>query len=343
MYKYLPKRCSIKILGALILLSICGIYAFNYAHLVYAQENQTTTTDDEQDINQQQTNTAPPSLIDNNQGEPNANDNTDTVNDQNVEDNTVPSVNLPVDKFVQNKPSDVDMSIGIAKYYTIEEDVEDGDIISIVDNAYKKSQKTYDVSAIGVVTENPAIEISEQEYVATEKRYPVMSAGTAFVKVTTKNGDIKKGDVLTTSDIPGVAMKADRPGFAIGVSDEDVTNLGDQTKKIKVSLNLHYNYLGQEKGFPDKLTFTDIFAITKLLEYQSPSAVMKYMFAGFVVVVSIIFGYLTFARIASRGIEAVGRNPLASKAINFSIVVNVAITIAIVLAGLTLAYFIIVL
>jgi len=260
---------------------------------------------------------------------------------QTNQDNTQPT-NIPIKNFIR-EPTAADMSIGIAKYYPIEEDVEDGDIISIIDNQYRKSQKTYDVSVIGVVTENPAIEISDQEYNANEKRYPVMDTGTAYVKVTTKNGDIKKGDVLTTSDIPGVAMKADRPGFAIGVADEDVSGLGDEVKKIRVAMHLHYNYLGQEKGFPDKLTFTDIFAITKLLEYQSPSAVMKYIFAGTVVVVSIIFGYLTFARIASRGIEAVGRNPLASKAINFSIVVNVAITISIVLAGLILAYFIIVL
>ena len=274
----------------------------------------------------------------------NVGDNTDNLQDNTQEqDNDRIPINIPINELINNNGNDVDMSIGIAKYYPIEDEVEDGDIISIIDNAYKKSQKTYDVSVIGVVTENPAIEISAQDFGAADNVHPVMNTGTAYVKVTTKNGDIKKGDGLTTSDIPGVAMKADRPGFAIGVADEDVSNLGDQVKKIKVSLNLHYNYLGQEKGFPDKLTFTDIFAITKLLEYQSPSAVMKYMFAGFVVIVSIIFGYLTFARIASRGIEAVGRNPLASRAINFSIVVNVTITIAIVLAGLTLAYFIIVL
>jgi hypothetical protein len=36
------------------------------------------------------------------------------------------------------------------------------------------------------------------------------------VKVSTKNGDIQPGDYITTSDIPGVGMKATEPGRVIG-------------------------------------------------------------------------------------------------------------------------------
>ena len=308
---------SILIVGCFVLIGLFDVFALN--------SNYSLAQEDVQNENA------------NSDGQPQS----DNVENDVPNDSGTNFGNFPSNVF--RKQNGSDLSIGIAKYFVISDDVEDGDIISIIDNSYKKSQKTYDVSVVGVVTENPAIEISEQAFDVNDKRYPVMDTGSAYVKVTTKNGDIRKGDVLTTSDIPGVAMKADRPGFAVGVAEEDISDIGNEPQKIKVSVHLHYNYLGQEKGFPDKLTFTDIFAITKLLEYQSPSAIMKYMFAGFVVVVSIIFGYLTFARIASRGIEAVGRNPLASKAINFSIVVNVLITIAIVLAGLALAYFIIVL
>jgi F0F1-type ATP synthase membrane subunit c/vacuolar-type H+-ATPase subunit K len=238
-----------------------------------------------------------------------------------------------------------ELSIGISKFIPVSEQVEDGDIISINDNLYTKSIKEYDIGTIGVVTLNPAIEINDTSYNGNEGRYPVLSSGNALVKVVKYNGDIKKGDLLTTSNIPGVAMKSLRPGFVVGIAEEDFpSNVGnDEVHKIKATIHLHYSYSGDEEGSPDKLAFTDIFAITKLLEYQSPSAILKYLFAAFVIIVSIIFGYFTFARIASRGIEAVGRNPLASKAINVSIVVNVAITITIVIAGLALGYLIIVL
>lgn len=36
------------------------------------------------------------------------------------------------------------------------------------------------------------------------------------MKVTTINGDIASGDFITTSDIPGVGMKATEPGRVIG-------------------------------------------------------------------------------------------------------------------------------
>jgi hypothetical protein len=41
-------------------------------------------------------------------------------------------------------------------------------------------------------------------------------AGRVPVKVSTKNGDIMPGDYITTSDIPGVGIKATEPGHTIG-------------------------------------------------------------------------------------------------------------------------------
>lgn len=41
-------------------------------------------------------------------------------------------------------------------------------------------------------------------------------AGRLPVKVSTKNGDIAPGDLITTSDIPGIGMKATDPGRVIG-------------------------------------------------------------------------------------------------------------------------------
>jgi hypothetical protein len=44
----------------------------------------------------------------------------------------------------------------------------------------------------------------------------VALSGRVPVKVSLENGEIKKGDYLTSSSTPGVAMKALRPGPVVG-------------------------------------------------------------------------------------------------------------------------------
>ena len=64
------------------------------------------------------------------------------------------------------------------------------------------------------------------------------------------------------------------------------------------------------------------------------------MLASTVVVSSLVVTFLTVGKVARSGVDAVGRNPLASKAIMFSIIMNTILSIAIVGIGLTAAYFI---
>ena len=51
-----------------------------------------------------------------------------------------------------------------------------------------------------------------------EKALPVALSGRVPVKVSTANGPISAGDYLTTSETPGVAMKATHPGAIIGTA-----------------------------------------------------------------------------------------------------------------------------
>jgi len=59
--------------------------------------------------------------------------------------------------------------------------------------------------------------------------------------------------------------------------------------------------------------------------------------AAFIVIISFIFGFLSFSRVAARGVEALGRNPMAKKTIQLGILLNVIITLGIIVAGLLLA------
>jgi F0F1-type ATP synthase membrane subunit c/vacuolar-type H+-ATPase subunit K len=59
-----------------------------------------------------------------------------------------------------------------------------------------------------------------------------------------------------------------------------------------------------------------------------------------VVLGSMILGFLSFGRAAAKGVEALGRNPAASRIIHLGIIFNVAIVVAIALAGLAVAFLI---
>jgi F0F1-type ATP synthase membrane subunit c/vacuolar-type H+-ATPase subunit K len=54
-----------------------------------------------------------------------------------------------------------------------------------------------------------------------------------------------------------------------------------------------------------------------------------------------VLGYFSFGRAAAKGVEALGRNPSASRVIHMGIIFNVAIVVAIALAGLGVAFLII--
>ncbi|HRN96392.1 MAG TPA: hypothetical protein PLD54_03025, partial [Candidatus Levybacteria bacterium] len=74
---------------------------------------------------------------------------------------------------------------------------------------------------------------------------------------------------------------------------------------------------------------------------EEPTTVFKYFLAGLIMVLAFVIGFFSFGRIANTGIEALGRNPLASRMIQLGIMLNVLITVAIIASGLVMAYFVI--
>jgi hypothetical protein len=79
--------------------------------------------------------------------------------------------------------------------------------------------KPYQNNIIGVVSTSPSMTIGEKE-----GSVPIALIGRVPVKVTAENGIIKKGDLLTSSNTPGAAMKATKAGTVIGVALEDMSN-----------------------------------------------------------------------------------------------------------------------
>ncbi len=77
--------------------------------------------------------------------------------------------------------------------------------------------------------------------------------------------------------------------------------------------------------------------------FLSPLTSLRYLLAVVVTATAFGLGFLYFGRIAAHGVEALGRNPLASKIIIAGIVFNAVMTAVIVVGGLFLAYLILIL
>jgi F0F1-type ATP synthase membrane subunit c/vacuolar-type H+-ATPase subunit K len=215
-----------------------------------------------------------------------------------------------------------------------DKNIKDGSILTATEKGAALSTLAYDPHVIGVVSRDAAIVLSTK---ATENGVPVISIGTIYLLVSSKDGAIKKGDILTTSTIPGVGVKAAKSGYVLGTALEDYSSSdANQTGKIAVDLDLHY--------FNSKPTFagtlSDIFKIAILPTKEAPTPLFKYIAAAAVVIASFVLGFMTFGRTAAKGVEALGRNPAASKIIHLGIIFNVGIVVVIVLSGLTVAFLI---
>jgi F0F1-type ATP synthase membrane subunit c/vacuolar-type H+-ATPase subunit K len=230
---------------------------------------------------------------------------------------------------------DSEASLGLARMIQIKDkDVKDGNVITSTQTGAVLSTIPYDGHVLGVVARDAAIVIDSS---GVTEGLPVISTGQVYVLVSTKDGAIKNGDLLTTSTMPGIAVKAVKNGYVIGTALEDY-NESDPQKIGKIAIDLDLHYFNSKPVFPGSLT--DIFKIAILPTNEGPTAIFKYIIAALVVLGSFGFGFLTFGRTAAKGVEALGRNPSARGIIHLGIIFNVTIVITIILAGLTVAFLI---
>lgn len=113
-----------------------------------------------------------------------------------------------------------------AEYFEKEdssETIEYGHVVSLGENGgFTKSKEAYDSNVVGVVSNEYAFCIGGEgkEKTELEKYLPLGLAGRVNVKV---KGSVKKGDLLVTSDVPGIACKMEKfiPGTVIGKALQD--------------------------------------------------------------------------------------------------------------------------
>lgn len=235
--------------------------------------------------------------------------------------------------FAQTSDSSDSMAIPIE---ISDKNIKDGDIITATSKGYKLSTYSYDPSIYGVVNDTPAVYVRD----VTGKSKLVIPIGKTLVRVSTRNGAIKKNDFITSSLIPGVGEKADTNGFVLGTALEDYSNKNPNAiGKIAVSVNPHYNatFISVRTNILQNIKAV---AGAPLL---SPLTTLRYLLAALVTIISFVLGFVYFGRIARSGVEALGRNPLAARIIQLGIVLNVILTAGIIMLGVGIAYLILIL
>ena len=228
-------------------------------------------------------------------------------------------------------PINAQNSAAIATYLSIENpNVLDGYIVATIEDKFVITNEAYQKHMVGIVNKNAAIEI---RFGTNPDNYPVSTSGQGYVLVTLANGNITKGDYITSSPIEGVGMKATAiTGPIIGVALEDAS-YPDETTITKIKINIQKNY-----------NVEPLFGISSFKNNQLfPQSAdgYKYLIGGAVLLVSLLFSFLYFGKLSLKGVEALGRNPLASRRIQIGIIFNVILALSICLIGFITAMYII--
>jgi len=225
-------------------------------------------------------------------------------------------------------------SSGLAVTIPLEGDIEDGTLICTDKESIKPCDISFNASMYGVVVGKPATALESD---LTENAYLVVASGKAMVRVSTVSGKIKAGELLTSSDKAGIAVKADRNGYVLGTAlgDYEVDD-PDQIGQILVSINVHPSSTFTD----DRSNLLELLRKGLAAPLLTPLSALRYIMAGFVTIVSFLLGFIYFGRLAKAAIDAIGRNPLAHKTIQLTVVFHIFVTVVIVLAGIGIAYLI---
>lgn len=239
---------------------------------------------------------------------------------------------FPISTYAQNQSVGTAVSILI-----IDKNVKDGNIIAATPKGYGMTATAYDSNMYGVYTESPAIFLQNTADTQTK---PVTTSGKAKVLVSSIGGNIKKNDFITTSTISGVGQKATRNGMVLGTALEDYSNSNQNASgQILVAISPHFN-----ASFADNKTNV----LEVLRNASDPTTLtqatsLRYVLAAGIVLISFAIGFIYFGRVTSSGVEALGRNPLASRMIQLNLILNLVLMVVIIGVGLGIGYMILIL
>lgn len=229
------------------------------------------------------------------------------------------------------------VNTAVAQYVKIDNPgLKNGDIIVLENSTYRVSKKVNDAKIVGVYIDNPTVGVNYDKEINNKA---IISSGVVLTRVSAENGPISKNDEISTSTIPGVGMKALPNSNILGTA---LVNYAPSNPNTVTVIPVLISSSATAKTTV-KRTLFDIFTLSNTVITESPSTVFKYVVASIIVLVALALSFFTFSRIASNGIAALGRNPMASTKINAAILLNVLLALTIIVAGVFVAYLVILL
>ncbi len=230
-----------------------------------------------------------------------------------------------------------DAAIGVSQTMVIaENEIPDGSIVCLSEIGVIKCNSEYDVTMFGVFIEAPAVILDNLDLVDGKA---VASSGKAYVRASDKNGIISNGSFVTTSTDPGVGQLGTKSGNVLGVAMGSVEGRDQSgTGKVLVAIDIR-------PAIVSRTARGNILETLKeglLAPTLTPLASLRYLLAILIAILAFILGFVYFGRVARQGVEALGRNPLAGRAIQLTVILNLFLTLVIVIGGLVLAYIILI-
>lgn len=223
-------------------------------------------------------------------------------------------------------------SIDVTSLYEISDNqAVDGDILIYTNKGIVRANVSFSNQMFGVLQDQPILVYRPPDV----KGKPVVRSGTAYVSVSTTTGAIKPGDYITSSNKPGKGQKAVESGYVLGIA---LAELKSGEGKIPVAVRIEYAELTNTRSVLRLLDYFNVAAFQSITEPEKGVQLIKYFVAGLIVAVSLIISFLIFGRSIGKGIEAIGRNPLAKSSIQIAIMINVGFSIAIVIISMGIAF-----
>ncbi len=112
----------------------------------------------------------------------------------------------------------------VAENYPSNEALTPGDVVGLDPDQIgfvKKTNGSYETNLMGVVSTAPGLTLGGVD--GENMQYPVALTGRVPVKVSLINGEIKAGDLITSSNLAGLGMKATSSGSVIGKALEPLS------------------------------------------------------------------------------------------------------------------------
>jgi hypothetical protein len=226
----------------------------------------------------------------------------------------------------------------------------DGDIISYdaTSNQYISTQHTADSNIFGVIVDDPVMYLAASTTQAGVR--PVVTVGEVMVNVSTLGGEIRAGDLITSSNVVGVGRRVDRDkatfvlGFALSSMEElpgnnTVAVDGKQVRLGRVPVALRIGYYTQ--GVDAYGTSTIPTATSAVVAAQDSGQegfdtfkLIRYILGALVALSAVVLALRRFGDLFAQSIVSVGRNPLARSQIRSILVWNAVLIVIVSSVGL---------